>query len=193
MIILTKVIIFVVNTVLFFSIILFWFLLNLDNNENGEFQMQKTRVATPTKLSMTQRLQNTSLSKHQPIERRNPSINQIASKLENDLEEEDLSHSGRTTPSRGGSRHKLNESPSPRNSRHQSPQNKHDDWDTSPRNGKNNRNSPPRHHQLAKKQSRSFSPKDSLNVDDEDEFSKKLYEKHTKTIDSLLSMFCFHL
>lgn len=156
--------------------------------------MQKTRVATPTKLSMTQRLQNTNLSKHQPIERRNPSINQIASKLENDLEEEDLSHSGRTTPSRGGSHHKLYESPSPRNSRHQSPyNNRHGDSpDISPRNKKNtnhNSDSPPRHPPM--QQSRSFSPKDSLNVDDTDDFSKKLYEKHTKTINSLLSKFFF--
>jgi hypothetical protein len=150
--------------------------------------MQKTRVATPTKLSMTQRLQNTNLSKHQPIERRNPSINQIASKLDNDLEEEDLSHSGRTTPSRGGSHHKLYESPSPKNSRHQSLYNKNDDFDTSPRNKKdNNSNSPPPRHSHMQ-QSRSFSPKDSLNVEDGDEFSKKLYEKHTKTINSLLSM-----
>lgn len=156
-------------------------------NEIGEFQMQKTRAATPTKLSITQRLQNANLSKNQPVEKRNPSINQIASKLENDLEEEDMSNSGRTTPSRGGSRHKLYESPSPRGSRPQSPShNKHDDSDSSPRNFHRNIDSSPRHRVP---QSRSFSPKDSLNVDESDEFSKKLYEKHTKTISTLLSKF----
>ena len=167
--------------------------------------MQKTRVATPTKLSMTQRLQNAGLtsntSKNPTMEKRSSTINQIASKLDNDLEEEELTtNSGRTTPS--SSRQKFYESsqsPQPRRARHGLASTSPPKQDDSPRNNNNNifktkthsnSDSPPNHHRPLV-QARSISPKDSLNLNESDDFAKSLYEKHTKTISNLLSKLYF--
>lgn len=153
---------------------------------NNEFQLHKARAATPTKLSMTQRIQNSTLSKQTAQKR-----SQYGGKHDDDIDEEELmTRSGRTTPSRSGSRQKLQESLSPKNSRADSPR--------SSRSG-----SPefkPR--QLQRQDSpknplaRSLSPRDSLNDvrhhKDED-FAKtnEAYDKHTKMIDNLLSNLYF--
>lgn len=69
-------------------------------NEGENFQVQKQRAATPTKLGLSQRFQGGLNAKTSFAQRRM----QLGSKFDKDLEEEELSRSGKTTPSRSGSR-----------------------------------------------------------------------------------------
>ena len=158
-----------------------------ENFGEGEFQIQKTRAATPTKLGITQTIQNRNLAKNPmlPSNRRT----QMTTKYD-DLDEEELSRSGKSTPTRSNSRQKLSEShsQSPKNSNYELNRFNRAESPRSPRareapdfKPRNQRNESP---------TRSASPRDSLNVYDHNKENKEFgtaFDKHTKTLDNLLS------
>jgi hypothetical protein len=163
-----------------------------------DFRMQKTRAATPTKLGITQTIQNrnAAMAKNSLVTSSNRRTTTQMTPKYDDLDEEDLSRSGKSTPTRSISRQRSGDSQSPKTSnydlsrKHQ--QQQQPDSPKSPR----LRDTPefkPRSH-MHDSPTRIVSPRDSLNVYDNKEnkeFGTSAFDKHTKTLDNLLSRFFF--
>jgi hypothetical protein len=158
-----------------------------------DFRMQKTRAATPTKLGITQTIQNrnAAMAKNSLITSSNRrTATQMTPKYD-DLDEEDLSRSGKSTPTRSISRQRSGDSQSPKTSNYDL--SRKPDSPKSPR----LRDTPefkPRSH-MHDSPTRIVSPRDSLNVYDNNkenkEFGTSAFDKHTKTLDNVLSRVFF--
>ena len=151
-----------------------------------DFRMQKTRAATPTKLGITQTIQNRNMMAKNPITPANRRTTQMTPKYD-DLDEEDLSRSGKSTPTRSSSKHRSGDSQSPKTSNHDLTR-KQSDSPKSPR----LRDSPEfksRHFSNDSPTRNTVSPRDSLNVYEANNKESKEFEKHTKMFDTLLSKY----
>jgi len=152
-----------------------------------DFRMQKTRAATPTKLGITQTMQNRNAMAKNALISSNRRTTQMTPKYD-DLDEEDLSRSGKSTPTRSVSRQRSGDSQSPKTSNYDFSR-KQSDSPKSPR----LRDTPefkPRTQIHDSPTRTTVSPRDSLNVYDNKEnreFSTSAFDKHTKTLDNLMS------
>ena len=164
-----------------------------DTFGEDDFRMQKTRAATPTKLGITQTIQNRNTMNKNGLISSNRRTTQMTPKYD-DLDEEDLSRSEKSTPTHSFSRQRSGDSQSPKTSNYDLSR-KQPDSPKSPR----LRDAPefkPRTHMHDSPTRNNISPRDSLNVYDNkenNEFSISAFDKQTKTLDNLLSRIKFEL
>jgi hypothetical protein len=164
-----------------------------DTFGEDDFRMQKTRAATPTKLGITQTIQNRNTMNKNALISSNRRTTQMTPKYD-DLDEEDLSRSGKSTPTHSFSRQRSGDSQSPKTSNYDLSR-KQPDSPKSPR----LRDAPefkPRTHMHDSPTRSNLSPRDSLNVYDNKEnkeFTTSAFDKQTKTLDNLLSRIKFKL